>query len=60
VEIPIRVLHLFQFRSTANWHWRAIVEAVRSLQVLPEHRVDGTPFAGELSEKEARLIGTAT
>jgi len=41
--------------------WRAIVEAIRSLQVLPEPRVDGlhTPFAGELTQEEARLVGAA-
>jgi len=43
------------------WHWRAIVEAVRSLHVLPDERIDGlhTPFVGELSEEEARLVGSA-
>jgi len=43
------------------WHWRPIVEAIRSLQVLPEPRVDGlhTPFVGELTQEEARLVGAA-
>ena len=43
------------------WHWRAIVEAIRRLQVLPEPRVDGlhTPFASELTQEEARLVGAA-
>jgi len=43
------------------WHWRAIVEAVRSLEVLPDARV----FAlhelshGELTESESRIVATA-
>lgn len=43
------------------WHWRAIVEAVRALDVLPEDRVDPLhqPFIGELTRAEARLIGAA-
>jgi hypothetical protein len=47
--------------DTNFWHWRAIVEAVRSLRVLPEERVDRlqTQFVGELKEEEARLVGAA-
>lgn len=43
------------------WHWRAIVEAVRSLAVLPDDRVDPLhqPFIGELTQAEARLVGAA-
>jgi len=43
------------------WHWRAIVEAVRSLGVLPEARVDALhePFIGELTEDEARTVAAA-
>jgi hypothetical protein len=43
------------------WHWRAIVEAVRSLRVLPDDRVDPLhePFLGELTEEEARIVGAA-
>ena len=43
------------------WHWRAIVEAVRSLSVLSESRVDALheQFVGELTEDEAKAIGTA-
>jgi hypothetical protein len=43
------------------WHWRPIVEAVRSLKVLPEERVDALhqPWVGELTEIEARVVGDA-
>lgn len=43
------------------WHWRAIVEAVRALAVLPEDRVDPLhqPFVGELTRAEARRVGAA-
>ena len=42
------------------WHWRAIVEAIGSLSVLPAERVDQLhqPFIGEL-ENEARAVGVA-
>ena len=40
------------------WHWRAIVEAVRALGVLPATRVDGLhePFVGDLTQDEARAV----
>jgi hypothetical protein len=43
------------------WHWRAIVEAIRRLGVLPEARVDllHEQFVGELTESEARAVGVA-
>ncbi len=43
------------------WHWRAIVEAIRSLGVLAEDRVDALheQFAGELTEDEARDVAAA-
>jgi hypothetical protein len=43
------------------WHWRAVVEAVRSLGVLPEARVDALhdPFVGELTEGEAQEVAAA-
>src|SRR5262245_55489389 len=43
------------------WHWRAIVEAVRSLQVLPDAQVDALhgQFIGELSQDEARAVAVA-
>jgi len=43
------------------WHWRAIVEVVRGLAILPVERVDlmHEPFIGELAEAEARLVGAA-
>jgi len=43
------------------WHWRAIVEAVRSLEVLPEERVDALhdQFVGELTAGEARTVAAA-
>ena len=43
------------------WHWRAIVEAIRSLGVLPESQVDALheQFAGELTEGEARVVSAA-
>lgn len=47
---------------TANfWNWRAIVEAVRLLDVLPSDRVDGLHelFVGDLTRDEARRVGDA-
>jgi hypothetical protein len=43
------------------WHWRAIVEVVRGLAILPDERVEQMhePFVGELTEVEARLVGAA-
>jgi hypothetical protein len=43
------------------WHWRAIVEAVRVLGVLPEERVDSLheQFNGELTVEEARAVAVA-
>jgi hypothetical protein len=43
------------------WHWRAIVEAIRSLGVLPEKRVDALheQFVGELTQEEARAVTAA-
>jgi hypothetical protein len=43
------------------WHWRAIVEAIRSLKILPTERVDRLhePFIGELSAEEAFRVGAA-
>src|SRR5262249_41632095 len=43
------------------WHWRAIVEAVRSLGVLPDARLDALheQFVGELTEQEARSVAAA-
>jgi len=43
------------------WHWRAIVEAVLSLGVLPPARVDALhePFTSELTREEARSVAVA-
>lgn len=43
------------------WHWRAIVEAVRRLGVLPESRIDALheQFLGDLREDEAKAVATA-
>lgn len=43
------------------WHWRALAEAVRRLDVLPAETVDllHEPFVGELTEPEARLVAEA-
>jgi len=43
------------------WHWRAIVEAVRTLNVLPEQTVERLhePWTGELTQEEARAVGEA-
>lgn len=43
------------------WHWRAIVEAIRSLDVLPTVTVDALhePFMGELTEGDARIVAEA-
>src|SRR5262249_48437964 len=43
------------------WHWRAIVEAIRSLTVLPGSRVDALheQFVGELTEDETRAVSAA-
>lgn len=47
--------------DTDFWHWRAIVETVRSLAVLEEARVDtlDDPFLGELTRDEARAVAEA-
>ncbi len=47
--------------DTNFWHWRAIVEAIRSLGELPEDRVDllHEPFVGDLTEREARTVAAA-
>ena len=47
--------------DTNFWHWRAIVEVVRGLAILPVECVDlmHEPFIGELTEAEARLVGAA-
>ena len=43
------------------WHWRPIVEAIRSLQVIPGARVDALhqSWIGELTEVEARVVAEA-
>jgi hypothetical protein len=43
------------------WHWRAIVEVVRDLQILPDDRAEllHEPFVGELTEPEARIVAAA-
>jgi hypothetical protein len=43
------------------WHWRTIVEAIRSLDVLPTERVNSLhePFFGELTQQEARVVAAA-
>lgn len=43
------------------WHWRAIVEAVRRLAVLPAERAAALhePFVGDLTQDEARTVATA-
>ena len=43
------------------WHWRAIVEAIRSLRVLPELRIDALheSWIGELTPAEARQVAAA-
>jgi hypothetical protein len=43
------------------WHWRAIVEAIRSLGVLSDSRVDALheQFIGELAQDEARTVAVA-
>lgn len=44
------------------WHYRAIVEAIRSLRVLPDEKVDSLheQFQGNgLTEAEARLVAAA-
>lgn len=41
-----------------HWHWRAIVEAIRSLAVIPDSRVDALHEAciGELTQEEAHVV----
>lgn len=44
------------------WHYRAIVEAIRSLRVLPEEKVDALHELWQdkgLTAEEARLVATA-
>ena len=47
--------------SVNFWHWRAIVEAIRSTNVLPTSRIDQLhePFVGELSATETTTVGKA-
>src|SRR5262245_51647597 len=47
--------------SVNFWHWHAILEAIRSLGVLPAERIAGLhePFVGDLTESEARLVSEA-
>lgn len=47
--------------DTNFWHWRAIVEAVRRLKVLPDSRVAPLhdAFVGELTELEVRVVAIA-
>ena len=48
--------------SVNFWHWRALVEAVRRLNVLPDARVDGLhdPFCGNgLTQEEAARVADA-
>jgi hypothetical protein len=47
--------------DTNFWHWRAIVEAIRSLAVLPDSRVDALheQFVGDLTEEEAQVVAAA-
>ncbi len=43
------------------WHWRAIVEAIRSVDVLPTATVDTLhdSFVGELTGDEAHAVAAA-
>ena len=43
------------------WNWRALVEVVRRLDVLPEARVDALhePWVGELTADEVRVVAAA-
>lgn len=44
------------------WHYRAIVEAIRSLEVLPEEKVDSLHESWQnngLTTEEARLVAAA-
>jgi hypothetical protein len=43
------------------WHWRAIVEAIRTLGIIPDKRVDALheQFVGELTKKEVRAVAAA-
>lgn len=47
--------------DTSYGHWRAIVEAVRSLHVLDEARIDALrePFLGALTHDEALAVARA-
>ena len=43
------------------WHWRAIVEVILKLKVLPDGKVEflAAPFTGHLSRDEARQVAVA-
>ena len=43
------------------WHWRAIVEVILKLKVLPDGKVEflAAPFSGHLSQDEARQVAVA-
>jgi len=47
--------------DTNFWHWRAIVEAVRRLEAIPDDRVVmlHEAWVGELTEDEARSVAAA-
>ena len=66
-QVPAVGVTLFDQKTDAIifdvnfWHWRAIVEAIRSLGVIGESRVDALhqQFIGELTEDEARVVSAA-
>lgn len=43
------------------WHWRAIVEAINRLDVLPRERIEAfhEPFWGALTQADARIVAVA-
>ena len=47
--------------SVNFWHWRAIVEAVRALNVIEDERAEAlhNPFFSELTQDEARAVAAA-
>ncbi len=43
------------------WHWRAIVEVILKLKILPDGKVEflAAPYTGHLSQDEARQVARA-
>jgi hypothetical protein len=62
VSLSIHDLKTNEFLLSMNfWNWRAIVEVIRLLRVLPDQRVDALHevCVGELTQEEAQAVAQA-